>query len=159
MVDNGTGDEVYQPDGDAGIQEDTGLLDLEDTLDDRGVAVALDEGYSAPERPWGAESWGTTAEEQGGHEALGDRLAHELPEVTVREGDGLGDLLGQDGELRDAEVGAERSGRLTRWDTEGYPGGEPGLFASDVGIDGAAASAEEAAVHVIPDYPDPDGDI
>lgn len=28
---------------------------------------------------------------------------------------------------------------------------ESGLFASDIGLDGAGASAEEAAMHVIPD--------
>ena len=48
-------------------------------------------------------------------------------------------------------MGAERAGRLVDPD-EGYgEDTEKDLVGTDVGIDGAAASAEEAAVHVIPD--------
>ena len=48
-------------------------------------------------------------------------------------------------------MGAERAGRLVDPD-QGYgEDTESELVGTDVGIDGAAASAEEAAVHVIPD--------
>ncbi len=47
------------------------------------------------------------------------------------------------------EVGRERSGRLVDEDRGVGPDEEKDLVAEDVGIDGAAASAEEAAVHVI----------
>jgi hypothetical protein len=57
--------------------------------------------------------------------------------------------VGTDGELLDREVGDQRAGRLIASD-EGTPGEhDEELFASDVGIDGGAASAEEAAVHIV----------
>ena len=62
-IDGTMGDDVYQPDG-SEIQEDTGPLEPEDTLDDRGIAEVLDEGYSPPERPLGVDEIGTTAAEQ-----------------------------------------------------------------------------------------------
>ena len=59
---------------------------------------------------------------------------------------GLGDTSDTDGELRDDEVGDLRTGRLT---TGGNGRGDHELYAEDVGVDGAAASAEEAAVHLV----------
>jgi hypothetical protein len=150
------GDQVYQPDQ-SEVQDDAGVLEPEDTLDDRGIDQALDEGYSPPERPWGAESVGTTAEEQQHGETLDERLAREIPDTGVPEGDGPGDAPGTDGELLDDEVGADRAGRLTVPDGEDRPGAE-GMVAKDVGIDGAAASAEEAAVHVVPSEEDDEAD-
>ena len=49
------------------------------------------------------------------------------------------------------EVGTERAGRLVDEDEGLGPDVEKDLVAEDVGIDGAGASAEEAAVHVIDD--------
>ena len=49
------------------------------------------------------------------------------------------------------EVGAERAGRLVEEDEGAREDTDSELFARDVGIDGAGASAEEAAVHVIPE--------
>jgi Family of unknown function (DUF5709) len=125
-------------------------LDELDTLDSRGPADPLDEGWSPPERPWGVDEWGTTPREEAEGESLDRRLARELPDSEDDEDwDGLGDVSDTDGELRDDEVGDLRAGRLV--DDEDVVGdGE--LDAHDVGVDGAAASAEEAAVHVI----DPD---
>ncbi len=124
-------------------------LDQSDTLDTRGPADPLDEGYSPPERPWAVDDWGVTAREEAEGEDLAHRLARELPDVGVGddEGDGLGDTLDTDGELRDNEVGDLRSGRLTM--ASSSERGDDELFAEDVGVDGAAASAEEAAVHLV----------
>ncbi|MGA5699115.1 DUF5709 domain-containing protein [Peterkaempfera bronchialis] len=144
------GDEVYQPQGDD-VVEDAGPLEPEDTLMNRGVGQVLDEGYSPPERPLAVDEWGTTAEEQHSGETLDRRLAREVPEVAAPNGDGLGDTVGTDGELLDEEVGDLRAGRLVAQDEGAHPDTDSELFASDVGIDGAAASAEEAAVHVVPD--------
>jgi len=123
-------------------------LDQMDTLDTRGPADPLDEGWSPPERPWAVDDWGVTAREEAEGEGLDRRLARELPEswVGADEGDGLGDTSDTDGELRDDEVGNRRSGRLTAGENDG---GDAELYAEDVGVDGAAASAEEAAVHVV----------
>jgi hypothetical protein len=74
-------------------------------------------------------------------------LAREAPDSWGEDdGDGLGDVSDTDGELRDAEVGNLRAGRLIADD-----GGDGELDAQDIGVDGAAASAEEAAVHVVDD--------
>jgi hypothetical protein len=51
----------------------------------------------------------------------------------------------------DDEVGDDRSGRLVDPDEGSGEDTEKDLVGDDVGIDGAAASAEEAAVHVVPD--------
>jgi Family of unknown function (DUF5709) len=131
--------------------DDSAQLDPADTLDDRGVADPLDEGYSPAERPWASEDYGTTAREAAEGEDLDHRLAREVPDVTDDDGDGLGDAEDTDGELLDEEVGDIRSGRLVASDEGGVTDDDPELWASDIGIDGAGASAEEAAVHVVPD--------
>lgn len=125
------------------IDSESDLLEPEDTLVDRGVKDVLDEGYSPAEKP---------SDFYDGHESLEGRLSRELPdEDREDDGDDLGDASDTDGELYDDEVGNVRAGRLvsedegTGGDTDAY------LYARDVGIDGAAASAEEAAVHAIPD--------
>ncbi|MYS95018.1 MULTISPECIES: DUF5709 domain-containing protein [Streptomyces] len=145
---DGWGDDVYQPDQDE-QREDTGLLDTEDTLENDGVDDPLDRGWSPPERPWAVEHLGVTAAERRRGETLDQRLAEELPEPVAPDGDGLGDCQGTDGELLDNEVGAARSGRLVAPDEGAHEDEESALVAMDVGIDGAAASAEEAAVHIV----------
>jgi hypothetical protein len=147
---DGWGDDVYQPDGDD-QREDTGLLDSEDTLEYDGVGDPLDRGWSPPERPWAVEHLGVTAAERQVGETLDQRLAEELPDLGGAEGDGdgLGDCDGTDGELLDNEVGAVRSGRLVAPDEGAHEDEESALVATDVGIDGAAASAEEAAMHIV----------
>jgi hypothetical protein len=138
---------IYGTDG-TDPEEASGLLGAEDTLDDsRGVRDVLDTGWSPPERPWAVDDWGTTEVEEATGESLAGRLARELPDGTPDDGDGLGDASDTDGELLDDEVGDERAGRLV----DGHEGGrfDSALYARDEGIDGAAASAEEAAVHVV----------
>ena len=127
--------------------DDSGVLEPGDSLyetgPDGGVDDVLDEGWSPAERPWASTDWGTTGEEESAGEPLAGRLARELPDGPGDDGDdGLGDSTDTDGELRDAQVGDRRAGRLLA--------GEDGS-AQDGGIDGAGASAEEAAVHVVPD--------
>ena len=142
------GDDVYQPD-DSEIKEDTGLLDAEDTLEYDGVGDPLDRGWSPPERPWAVEHTGVTAAERRQGETLDQRLAEELPDTVAYDGDGIGDCQNTDGELLDNEVGDARSGRLVAPDEGAHEDEESALVATDVGIDGAAASAEEAAVHIV----------
>ena len=145
---DGWGDDVYQPDG-SEIQEDSGLLDVEDTLVDDGVDDPLDRGWSPPERPWAVERPDVTAAERQHGETLDQRLAEELPDLVMPDTDGIGDCEGTDGELLDNEVGAVRSGRLVAPDEGAHEDEESALVARDVGIDGAAASAEEAAMHIV----------
>lgn len=151
-TDGGTSTEgFYDPDG-TDPEQDSGVLDAKDTLEDLdGVEDSLDNGWSPPERPWGVDEWGTTEREESAGEGLDGRLARELPdsdraEAARVEGDGLGDPSDTDGELLDDEVGTRRAGRLR-------DGGDRdrGQFAVDAGVDGAGASAEEAAVHLVDD--------
>ena len=75
----------------------------------------------------------------------------ELPDGADDDGDGLGDSSDTDGELLDDEVGDVRAGRLVDADDGGTSDTDDELCARDEGIDGAAASAEEAAVHIVRD--------
>ncbi|MEX5719113.1 DUF5709 domain-containing protein [Geodermatophilus maliterrae] len=144
----GTG--IFGTDG-TDPEEDSGVLDARDTLEDLGgVEDVLDTGWSPAERPWGVDDWGTTEWEESTGESLSGRLARELPETDRPEGDGLGDTSDTDGELLDDEVGDRRAGRLVEGEG-GWGDEEPELHAVDAGIDSGAASAEEAAVHVVPD--------
>ncbi|KAA9149725.1 hypothetical protein FPZ12_042730 [Amycolatopsis acidicola] len=131
----------WPDDGDDEVFEQ---LDSEDTLEYGRPGDPLDEGYSAAEKPWASEDFGTTPAEEEAGESLAGRLARELPDGNRDEGDGLGDSEDTDGELIDDEVGDLRAGRLVAGE-----GGDTELYASDIGIDGAGASAEEAAVHVV----------
>lgn len=51
-------------------------------------------------------------------------------------------------------MGTDRAGRLVAPDEGAHGDTEKDMLAQDVGIDGGAASAEEAAVHRIPDEDD-----
>ncbi len=110
----------------------------EDSLDDRGVDDILDEGYSPPENY-------SAALRHGEHETLDERLAEEVPDEDVEDDDEYSDSLD------DGEVGDARSGRLVDPNSGIGPDDEKDLVGDDVGIDGAAASAEEAAMHIVPE--------
>jgi hypothetical protein len=151
MGDRGTAMSIFGSDG-TDAEEASGLLQPQDTLDDGpGVTDVLDTGWSPADRPWAVFDWGITHWEESAGESLAGRLAREAPETDGDgddDGDGLGDTSDTDGELIDGEVGDRRAGRLV--DSQGASGySEPELWAVDVGIDGAAASSEEAAIHVV----------
>ena len=134
-----------EPD-DTGLEQSENLdqRQPEDTLVDRGVDDVLDEGYSPPE-DWGpGEGFGSTAAETEQGENLDQRIKQEIPDVDPYADEEAATPV-------DREVGDERSGRLV--DPDGGLGEdtEKDLVGDDVGIDGAAASAEEAAVHEVPD--------
>ena len=142
---------IYGTDG-TDPEEASGVLEPEDTLEDtHGVRDVLDTGWSPPEKPWAVDDWGTTEAEEASGESLDGRLARELPDQLDDDGDGLGDASDTDGELLDEEVGDRRAGRLVDANDGGITDTDDEMWARDEGIDGAAASAEEAAVHVIGD--------
>ena len=143
------GDDAYQPTGTNAEQQDAAPLDLQDALDERTYDDTLDEGYSPPERPLGVTKYGTTAAEQHDGESLDQRLAQEVPDVSEPAGDGVGDLPGGEGEPVDTEAGDARAGRLVAPDEGAHPDTTKEEVAEDVGIDGGAAGAEEAAVHIV----------
>ncbi|MDQ0835363.1 hypothetical protein QF032_007207 [Streptomyces achromogenes] len=143
------GDDVYQPTGSDEEQEGGAPLDLQDAVDERTYDDALDEGYSPPEKPLGVTRYGTTAAEQHDGESLDQRLAQEVPDVSAPAGDGVGDLPDGEGEPVDPEAGDRRAGRLVAPDEGAHPDAVKEEIAEDVGIDGGAAAAEEAAVHIV----------
>ncbi|MEQ3554394.1 DUF5709 domain-containing protein [Pseudonocardia nematodicida] len=103
-------------------------LDTDEALTGPSDTDPLDSGYVPPDRPYGVDDNAVTAAGEREGESHDARLARELP---------------------DREPGADedRSGRLTT--SEPAPDGENAAdgTAEEVGIDGGAASAEEAAVH------------
>ncbi|UUU20155.1 DUF5709 domain-containing protein [Streptomyces sp. DSM 40750] len=159
MSEENMADDVYQPTGGNEDQEDAAPLDLQDAVDERTYDDMLDEGYSPPEKPLGVTKSGTTAAEQHEGEPLDDRLRQEVREAEAPAGDGIGDLPGGEGEPVDPEAGSERAGRLVAPDEGARTDTTKELVAEDEGIDGGAAGAEEAAMHVVPEerLPSPDG--
>jgi hypothetical protein len=117
--------------------DDETQLQPEDTLDFHGVDDVLDEGI-VPREGWSAgQGFGNTPAEELQGENLDQRLAQELPDF-----DEQADSWSEE-DLDDEQVGDARSGRLVAA-VEGDD-----RYVRDVGIDGAGASAEEAAMHVI----------
>lgn len=127
-------------------------LDPELTLVDRGIADQLDEGYVTPEKWSVAMRVGTTAEDMRRRVTLEERMAQEEPEPTDEDVDWrYGD--------EPREVGRYRAGRLVAagvdWEGADH---EDQAIGQDVGIDGGAASAEEAAMHIISEDDENDDD-
>ena len=114
----------------------------EDTLLGRETHDPLDEGLTPPERWSPGEGFGTTAEEAARGETFEQRLAQEEPDWDP-------DAEWTEDDLDDGEVGVRRAGRLVDPDGGLGPDEVPELVGDDVGIDGAGASAEEAAVHIV----------
>ena len=112
-------------------------------VSDRGLSEPLDEGYSPPEKWSPAEGYGNTPLEEGLGETLDQRIAQEEPEPDPYE------LAANETEDVGGEVGSVRAGRPVEEDEGSHEDVQSDLVAEDVGIDGAAASAEEAAVHII----------
>ncbi len=130
--------------------EDQPQGDGDSLSDARGLEEPLDEGYSPPEKWSVAEGWGNTPLEEELGETLDMRVAQEEPEpdpyaVAEREAE----FPEETEVLDDGEVGNARAGRLVAPDEGAHEDEEKDLIGDDVGIDGAGASAEEAAIHVV----------
>lgn len=126
-------------------------LQSDDTLVDRGVDDVLDEGLITADHWSQAERFGMTAAEQRQGPSLDDWLKQEEPEVAAGD-DGPDEDDDEDDLVH--EVGRSRSGRLTAVASSGDDDPASDIYGIDVGIDGGAASAEEAAMHVIEDQDD-----
>jgi len=130
--------------------DDEDQLEPEDTLENEDVDDELDRGYSPPERYSSGQGWGNTPWEEEQGEPLDRRLAQEVPEPDpYQEAASDEDRADEQESAGEHEVGDARAGRLMDPDEGLTEDTEKDLVGEDVGIDGAAASAEEAAVHVI----------
>jgi len=130
-----------ETDGGGGVAEQ---LSVQDALLDTRIEDVLDEGYSPPDREPSVHV--PTESEEARGESLDELLSAEVPDVWANEQ--VDSLFDESGE----EVGGQRAGRLVGIGSDGYSDTEKDLLAGDVGIDGAGASAEEAAMHVIDEY-------
>lgn len=118
-------------------------LTVSDTLSDERLDDFLDEGYNPPDREPTVQV-PTEAEEERG-QSLDQLLRAETPEVGEPDEENVFDESGN-------EVGDVRAGRLVGTGSDAYADSRNDVLAQDVGIDGAGASAEEAAMHVIDEY-------
>lgn len=140
--------------------EDYEVLDSGDTLSGAPGDDPLDRGVVPPERWSAGVRFGTTGTEQEEGESLDQLLAEEEPDPALDFTDDEPEDI-EDVEL-DEDAGDEdvdglllddgpdpRAGRLVQEDEGAHPDEEEDLVASDVGIDGGGATAEEAAMHVV----------
>jgi hypothetical protein len=116
---------------------DPAALDASDTLDGDPGDDPLDQGVAPPDRWSAGEGFGTTAEEEPEPDPYADSGGSEDDDEDRRADDLWGD-----------DEPEPRSGRLVADDEGAHADDEEDLVAHDVGIDGGAASAEEAAVHI-----------
>jgi len=116
----------------------------------------LDRGVAPPER------WSAVIRTSGDPESLDELLAEEEPDPALDLDDDVPEGNAADGDDEDEadeyvdglllDDGPDpRAGRLVAEDEGAHPDDEEDLVARDVGIDGGAASAEEAAIHVVED--------
>ena len=132
--------------------DDEDQLQPGDTLDDGDLEDVLDRGFSPPDRPPpGYDDYPTEAERRQG-ESLDQKLAEEEPDIDpYAEDDAAGDDR-EDENALDEQIGLDeadaRTGRLVRPDGGTGEDVDSQELALDVGIDGAGASAEEAAMHI-----------
>ena len=131
--------------GDYSVDDEDQPVGLDNLTDVEGdVEDELDRGYSPPEKYSPAQGYGNTPYEEATGESLDQRVAQEEPEP-----DPYAEVPTEN--LDDGEVGDERAGRLVDPDQGLGEDTEKDLGGDDGGSDGAAASAEEAAVHVVRD--------
>ena len=137
--------------------EDYEVLDSSDTLDGEPGDDPLDRGVATPERWSAGMRFGTTAGEQREGESLDRLLAEEEPDNAFGADDEEPWDTAEDEDVADEDIDGlllddgpdPRAGRLVAEDEGAHPVDEADLVARDTGIDGGAASAEEAAVHVV----------
>lgn len=137
------------------------VLDGSDTLDGNPGDDPLDRGVAAPNRWSAGLRYALRGEEDS--ESLDELLAEEEPDDADDPGADDLDENATDGDVARRERYYDpdpRAGRLVAPDEDGddvsdtLVDWEKEEVARDTGIDGGAASAEEAAVHVIDDDED-----
>jgi hypothetical protein len=133
------------------------VLDGSDTLDGNPGDDPLDRGVAAPDRWTAAMRYALNGEEDS--ESLDELLAEEEPDLDDSGDDDWDEnATGRDVSRLESDYDADpRAGRLVTGDedtedpVDTLRDTEAQLVARDAGIDGGAATAEEAAVHLIGD--------
>jgi hypothetical protein len=170
-------DPIFEPDDEAERDYQPEALDTLEPGDPATTVQNLyDTSWVPPDRPPKHGDFGTTLAEQRAGESLDARLAEEEPdvfagldEVSRSATAGAAEPAAIEADAEDPAVVASlraaggdldfpapsyaeadpRSGRLVADDEGAHPHEQSELVARDVGISGAGASAEEAAVHII----------
>lgn len=126
---------------------DPGQLQPDDTLVDTDLTDILDRGYSPPD--YAPHGYGNEAEREG--DGLDRHLAAEVPDVDpyAETDDDWVDENALEEDIGD-DLERPRAGRLVQPDEGSSLDVDSQEVARDVGIDGAGASAEEAAMHICP---------
>jgi hypothetical protein len=137
------------------------VLDSTDTLTGAPGDDPLDRGLATPERWSAGMKFGDTAAEQMAGASLERQLGWEVPDDGLEPADERPDDVNWDENATDEDIGSlvaadgadPRTGRLIRAYDDGavYLTWQTDAVARDVGIDGGGATAEEAALHVVPD--------
>ena len=133
--------------------EDDGVLEPADTLEgDDLTADVLDQGVDAGDAYRGSTRFGTTLAEEERGEGLDALLAEEEPDVDPAT---EADQAWTDEEQPEdtGRTSQPRAGRLWFEDDQPNVRTQADLVGTDVGVDGGAASAEEAAVHLTDEPP------
>jgi hypothetical protein len=131
--------------------------DAADTLAGPPGDDPLDRGLVPPQRWTSAIRFGTTGAEQESGESLDQLLAEEEPDVGLDVADETSADFAADPAAADEDIDGmllddgpdPRAGRLVSADDGADADIDPDLLARDTGIDGGAATAEEAAMHVV----------
>jgi Family of unknown function (DUF5709) len=132
--------------------------DSSDTLDGQPGDDPLDRGLVPPQHWSSAIGYGTTAAEEEDGESLDQLLAEEEPDdVDLDEDDDNPADIAADPDAADEDVDGlllddgpdPRAGRLVAEDEDSDYDTDADLVARDAGIDGGAATAEEAAMRVV----------
>jgi hypothetical protein len=137
--------------------EDYEVEDATDTLEGDPGDDPLDRGVIPPQRWSAASRFGTTAAEEEEGESLDQLLAEEEPDLEEEPDNERLEDIADDPDAADEDVDGlllddgpdPRAGRLVAEDEGLAPPAEPDLVARDTGVDGGAATAEEAAMHVV----------
>jgi hypothetical protein len=134
--------------------EDYQVLDGTDTLDDNPGDDPLDRGVATPSHWSAGLRYAVKGEEES--ESLDELLSEEEPDIAIDAGSWDENATEQEIVRYEEDEGTDlRAGRLVTQEERVYDEGdtavlvEDELVARNTGIDGGAATAEEAAMHII----------
>ena len=130
--------------------EEEGLASPDPEYDAKRITGDPQEETAVPaERPIAVTDYGTTQAEEAADEPLDQRLAREQPDMSERAAADADESPGAHQPY--PEDPDERAGRIVETDEGARADDEADAVAHDVGTDKGGFSAEERAMHIVPD--------
>ena len=130
--------------------EEEGLASPDPEYDGKRITGDPQEEMAVPaERPIASTDYGTTTEEERHDEPLDGRLAREEPDMLERAAVDADESA--DADQPYPEDPEEKVGRIVDTDEGARTDDEASAVANDVGTDKGGFSAEERAMHIVPD--------